>query len=175
MITQLTAELDEYWLSLVKELRDSMVKEKIYASGNTAQKIGEYNTKPVVITANQIKITLVMPSYYIFLDEGVSGAEKNTNISRFRYKDKAPPISAIKKFMLNRAINPKPRNTKSGRRQSAEEAINSLAFAIAHSIWSKGTRKTDFYKNVVNDKKILDFQKRLLEKYSKYYIDSIVF
>ena len=74
LIQGLTNELDSFWMELVQDLKASMVRQKIYASGVTAQSIGDFNTKPVTITAKGIKVTLGMPKHYIYLDRGVDGA-----------------------------------------------------------------------------------------------------
>ena len=54
LLDGLISELDDYWMVLVAELKASLIKENRYASGNTAQSIGELNTKPIVVTAKGI-------------------------------------------------------------------------------------------------------------------------
>ena len=174
MQNKLHANLDKYWQTVVDDLVQSLKDVGRYASGNTAQAIGDGNAQPVVVTASGFKITIVMPNYYEFLDEGVSGAKNNTNISRFKYTNKMPPIKAIRRFMLNRGINaPRTSNTKSGKRQDAEKIRNGIAFAIARSIFNNGTKRTDFYTNVINDKKLLAFEQMLLTQYSNYVLEVI--
>jgi hypothetical protein len=171
---RLIAMINQYWQKIVDELVQSLYDVGRVASGATAQSIGALNTKPVTITARGFKIQIAMPPYYQFIDEGVSGAKNNTGISRFKYTNKMPPISAIRKFMLNRGITePRGKNTKSGKRRDAEQIRNSIAFAIAYSIWKNGLDKTDFYSSVINDKEILAFEAKLLEQYRKYVIDII--
>ena len=76
--------------------------------------------------------------------------------------------------MRNRAIDPeKTSNTKSGKRRDDEDIRNSIAFVIARSIYENGLKKTNFYTNVINDQKILDFEKRLLDQYAAYIIGII--
>jgi len=171
MQNKLYANLDKYWQTVVDDLVQSLKDVGRYASGNTAQAIGDGNAQPVAITANGFKITIAMPDYYEYLDEGVSGAKNNTGISRFKYTNKMPPI---RKFMLNRGINaPRSSNTKSGKRQDAEKIRNGIAFAIARSIFNNGTKRTDFYSNVINDKKLIAFEQMLLAQYSNYVIELI--
>jgi len=171
--------INQYWQKIVDELVQSLYDVGRVSSGQTAQSIGALNTKPLTITAKGFKIQIAMPPYYQFIDEGVSGAQKNTGISRFSYKSpfswkNAPPISAIRKFMLNRGITePRGSNTRSGKRRDAEQIRNSIAFAIAYSIWKNGLDKTDFYSSVINDQELLDFEAKLLEQYRKYIIDII--
>ena len=174
MQNSLYTNLDKYWQKVVDDLVQSLKDVGRYASGNTAQAIGDGNAQPVAITANGFKITIAMPNYYEYLDEGVSGAKNNTGISRFKYTNKMPPIKAIRKFMLNRGINaPRTSNTKSGKRQDAEKIRNGIDFAIARSIFNNGTKRPDFYSNVINDKKLIAFELMLLAQYSNYVIELI--
>lgn len=178
---ELYDNLDKYWQQVVDELVQSLKDVGRYASGVTAQSIGENNVNPVAITSNGFKIVLGMPEYFEFIDEGVSGAKNNTNRSRFKYTDKMPPIKAIRRFMINRGIVPKNftniknrSGTKAQKAQSIEQALNGLAFAIARKIYENGVEKTNFYSNVVNDTKLLDFETRLLDFYSKFIIDTFM-
>jgi len=170
---QLFDSLLEYWQKIVDDLVQSLYDVGRVASGATAQSIGDLNTNLINITAQGFRVTIAMPPYYEFIDEGVSGAKRNTGISRFKYKDKIPPISAIRRFMLNRGINPTPKNTKSGKRRDAEDIRNSIAYAIAYKIWSDGLQPTNFYSKVINDPKLQEFERRLLEQYSDFILDII--
>tara|TARA_R110000772_G_scaffold191330_2_gene302254 strand:+ start:387 stop:1028 length:642 start_codon:yes stop_codon:yes gene_type:complete len=113
LIQGLTDELDTYWMGLVEDLKASLVKEDRYASGNTAQSIGEYNTNPISITAQGIKVTLGMPDHYIYLDRGVNGAlssrgalpTEDGKVFSYKKGGKMPPLEAIRQFMRNRGID----------------------------------------------------------------------
>jgi len=173
-----------YWQKLIDGFRLELERAYPLSSGLTAATIDEGNATPITITSNGYKVTIVMPSYYEYLDEGVSGAKYNTGRSRFKYTNKMPPISVIRKFMLNRGINSwdeikskNPgrvyKNTRSGKKQSAEEIRNSIAFVIAKSIYNKGTEGSNFYTNVINDKSILAFENKLRERFANYVIDVV--
>ena len=185
---RLIGMLNQYWQKIVDDLVKSLYDVGRVASGATAQSIADGNTNPITITSNGFRIQIAMPTYYQFIDEGVSGAEKNKGISRFSYKSQfswknAPTISAVRKFMLNRGISKfsdikakrsyTRKNTKSGKRRDAEAIRNSIAFAVSYNIWKYGLDKTNFYSNVINDKELLDFESKLLEQYRKYIIDII--
>ena len=171
---RLLANLDSYWQKIVDDLVKSLYDVGRVASGVTAQNIGALNSDPIKLTASGFSVIIAMPDYYQFLDEGVSGAQFNKGISRFKYTNKMPPIKAIRKFMLNRGINsPKRSNTKSGKRRDAESIRNGIAFAIARSIWSKGLKKTNFYSNVINDKQLEVFERKLLEQYGEFILEII--
>lgn len=171
----------DYWQKVVDELEKNLYIANKVASGKTVQSIGELNQQPVTITASGFKVQISMPPYYQFIDEGVSGAKYNTGISRFKYTNKMPPISAIRKFMLNRGISKfsdiKPKrnysgtNTKSGKRRDAEDIRKSIAFVIARSIYNYGLDKTDFYSKAINDQTILDLEAELLAEFRKYVLN----
>lgn len=171
LINKLAPDLDSYWMKLVNELKDSLKDSGLYASGNTYQSIGAFNSNPVVINSKGFNITVGMPKYYQFLDEGVSGAKYNTGVSRFRYKNKYPNIDAIKTYMQNRGINPQVPNTKSGKSRTKEQMIDTVAFLIARKIYEHGTRKTNFYSDVINDEQILKFENMFIDLYRKYAIE----
>ncbi len=171
----------DYWQKVVDELEKNLYIANKVASGKTVQSIGELNQQPVTITASGFKVQISMPSYYQFIDEGVSGAKYNTSISRFKYTNKMPPISAIRKFMLNRGISKfsdikskrgySGTNTKSGKRRDAEDIRKSIAFVIARSIYNYGLEKTDFYSKAINDQTILDLEAELLDEFRKYVLN----
>ena len=183
MQNKLFDSLLEYWQQII----DKIVKELTIAypgsSGNTRQAITIENVNPIGKTNTGYKVSLFMPDYYQFMDEGVSGAKYNTGISRFRYKDKMPPISAIRRFMINRGINKfsdikskrgySGTNTKSGKRRDAEDIRKSIAFVIARSIYNYGLDKTNFYSNVINDKELLAFEQKLIDEYGDFILDVI--
>ena len=182
LIEGLTNELDIYWMELVEELQASLRKEYGYTSGLTGQSIGEYNTNPISITAQGIKVTLGMPDHYIYLDRGVNGAlssrgalpTEDGKVFSYKKGGKMPPIEAIRQFMRNRGIDkPKRSNTNAGRKKSKEDELNGIAFAIARSIWAKGTKPTKFYSNVVNDKRMLALENRLMAKFGSLITDIV--
>ena len=119
-----------------------------------------------------------MFDYYEFMDEGVSGAKNNKGISRFAYKDKMPPIKAIRTFMFNRTIvtanlDKLKRGNRAQKQQNVEDAQNSIAFAISYKIWRDGLKPTNFYSNVVNDALIDKFAQQILNKYSDLVFDIV--
>lgn len=179
-LNRLYDHLADYWQKIVDELVDSLYKVGKVASGKTVQSIGEFNPIPVEFSQGQFKINIYMPPYYQFLDEGVSGAEYNTGLSRFKYKQpfsykNAPPISVIKKWMGTvRNAKWQVRNTVSGRNKQQKDQLTSLAFAISRKIWSEGLDKTDFYSNVINDEELDRFQSELLEYWNEYITDIVI-
>ena len=170
--------LNGFWQKVIDDLVQSLKDVNRFASGVTAQSIGAFNVQPVTVISEGFEITIAMPNYYIFLDEGVSGAVNNKGISRFKYTNKRPPISAIRKFMMNRSIVGKDfraaRESKGkGRQQSIDKALNNVAYAIAYKIWRDGLKPTHFFSDVVNDKLLTKFENEIANDYSQLIIDSI--
>ena len=175
--------LASYWQKIVSDLVSQLEKAYPFSEGSTARAIGEDNANLIQITSQGYLITITMPDYYQFLDEGVSGAKRNTGISRFKYTNKMPPISAIRRFMLNRGINTfedikskrgyRPKNTRAGKNRDAEEIRKSIAFVIARSIFENGLEPTNFYSSVINDNEIIEFEKKILVQYRKYILSMI--
>lgn len=174
--------LASYWQKIVSDLVSQLEKAYPFSEGSTARAIGEDNANLIQITSQGYLVTITMPDYYQFLDEGVSGAKRNTGISRFKYKDKGkgrggkgqkgvPNLNAIKRFMDNRGIRSSTgKNTKSGRKRDDEKTRLSLAYAIAYKIWERGLEPTNFYSSVINDNEIIEFEKKILAQYRKYIL-----
>ena len=192
--SKLYDNLLDYWQKIVDGLVNNLEDEYKMSSGLTAQRVGQFNANPISLTSQGFKITISMPDYYQFLDEGVSGAKFNKNISRFKYKDKGkgkggrgqkgiPNITAILNFMDNRGIKSfdditpkrafKARNTKSGKKKDAQEIRKNVAFAIAYNIWKYGQEPTNFYSDVINDEQIVKLERKLLAQDQRYVIDIV--
>jgi hypothetical protein len=185
MQDKLFNSLLEYWQLIIDKLKKELTIAYSGSSGNTRQEITIANVNPISKTNSGYKVSLFMPDYYEFLDEGVSGAKFNTSISRFKYRDKGkgkggrgqkgiPPTAAIRKFMKNRAITtPRTKNTKAGKKRDTEAVLQGIAFAIAYSIWSRGLEPSNFYSNVINDKELLAFEQKLIDEYGDFILDVV--
>lgn len=178
-IDQLLQVTTDFWNLKVKEITRSLAQAYPMSSGRTAQMIGSFNPSPVSISTNGINIDIYMPNYYDFMDKGVSGALQNTNRSIYRYKNKKPPIKAIRQFMLNRGIvgqnYRKMRSMPKGKNRdnSIEKELNKIAYAISYSIWKRGLIGTQFYSKVINDEAILAFEQMILKEYGELIIDIV--
>jgi len=170
--------INGFWQKVIDDLVQSLKDVGRYASGVTAQSIGAFNMQPVTMQSEGFEITIAMPSYYIFMDEGVSGAVNNKGISRFKYTNKRPPISAIRAFMINRSIvgddfRAARKSTGKNRQSNIDKALNKVAYAIAYKIWRDGLKPTNFFSDVVNDKLLTKFENEIVSEYSQLIIDSI--
>ena len=162
-----------YWQLVVDELEKNLYIANKVRSGETVQSIGEFNQKPITMTSSGFRVQISMPSHYQYLDEGVSGAKYNKGISRFKYTTKLPPVSKIRDWMDLVPTRWVPKNTTSGKRRDQESMMKGIAFAIARKIFNEGLERTDFYSKAINDQKILDFEKQLLEQYGSYVLSVV--
>ena len=159
-----------FWQDVIDRIKDNLVQRGHNASGNTLQSIEAPKFK---VGDNTYNIQLVMPDHYAYLDQGVRGIKnKRRNTGMFQYRNKMPPIAAIRKFMINRGIVGKTvrgeRHTKNSQKQ-----LDGIAFAIARSIYEKGLEQTDFYSDVVNDQLINEFADVLLDELGREIIINI--
>ncbi len=179
-MNELYSEVDGFWQKVIDDLLESLRNSyEPFSSGNTGQEIAKDNMIPVTLISEGFEITITMPDYWSFMDEGVSGAVNNKNISQYKYKNKRPPISAIRKFMFNRSIVGKnyrdirdqPKSEQ--RQRNIDKELDSIAFAIAYKIWRDGLKKTNFFSNVVNDDLLRKFESQLVEEYGQLIINKI--
>lgn len=196
--SKLLDSLDSYWQTIVDGLVAELYKAYPNSRGDTRQAIGAMNGDPISLSSQGFTVTVAMPDYYEFLDQGVHGKTSSyaeNSGSPFRYTDKMPSIKSMRQFMLNRGITKmrsRPankttstkskrklkrggarKNTTSGRKNDLESRLNSIAFAIAKSIFNKGTKASHFYSNVINDKQIKDFEGQLLNEFSGYVVSVV--
>lgn len=154
-----------------------------FASGVTAQNVGQPDNKQITEYVNKWVVQIYMPSYYEFIDEGVSGwANQKKNTGKFKFKKNGRPIprEAILSFMRNRGIvyngyqsDKKKRGVKS--RQSIKEQLNQLAGRIGRSIKKKGTEGVPFYSSVMTEDFFKSFETDFLNVYGDKVLNDIEF
>lgn len=165
--------IDPFWNKVIKDIKDNLVKLG-YGSGMTAQNI---EAPRITVGDNSYKVELIMPDYYAFLDEGVRGKggwvnpmtstgktkTMRRNTGKFSFKDKMPPASSMRQYMINKGIVG---NTKRGSRgtESAQKQLDNIAWAMARSIYQQGLEQTDFYSDVVNESLVQDFTTLVLDE-----------
>lgn len=172
--------IDGFWQKVIDEIVTNLYQANRVASGALAQAVGGYeNTAiPVTVIGQGFEVTIAMLPYWIYVDEGVSGAINNKGISQFKYTNDKPPVSAIRKFMMNRGIVGEDyaaakRTSGRARQRNIGKALNSVAYAIAYKIWRDGLPKTNFFSDVVNEKLLTKFENEIVNEYSKLIIDLI--
>lgn len=125
----------------LKQLRDSVVAESKNnlkklnksASGKLAESIkGE-----IVESNNQWDVIFTMLDYGYFQDQGVDGKRVKHN-APFSFKDKAPPPSALDKWIVQRGLAPR---DKRGRFMTRKQQ----QFALSRHIFLNGIKRSLFF------------------------------
>ncbi|WP_395652529.1 hypothetical protein [Brevundimonas sp.] len=144
----------------------------INASGNLRQSI---NFEPLKITQFGISFQLVLDDYYIWVDKG-------------RKPGHRPPIDAILKWISAKPLKLKSsvdltrinkkgvqvkRRATTEERMSIDEERRRAAELIADKIEKKGTTATNFYSDVVTEKRFIAFAKELSEAFKQDIIISL--
>ena len=160
-------------------MRDSKGRNR-YASGKTAAGIGAANPKRDWVSVSKrggLIIRIYMPPQWKYINYGVKGAESvkpKTGASPYQFKNKRPPLSVIREFMMNRGIVPRRGGQRIDKGAGGEKARNRLAWVIAESIRKKGIEAFPFFDNAVTLDKIQDLEKQLLDLYEGKFIEDIV-
>ena len=122
-------------------------------------------------------IVFTLPDYWEYVDAGVKGVggtkadgsrwktKKVTN-SKFKYRDKMPPLMAFNGWTIKKRIAPR---SKSGQFTSRK----SLLFAISKSVYHTGIATTDFFTEPV-DTNVLLLAPKLAEQQILELIDNII-
>ena len=155
-----------------KVLRDARLNLKRVKKGNSnLYKNLKYKTEK-----NSIVFTL--PDYWEYVDAGVKGVggnkadgsrwktKKVTN-SKFKYRDKMPPLMAFNGWTIKKRIAPR---SKSGQFTSRK----SLLFAISKSVYHTGIATTDFFTEPV-DTNIKNMSDKIAESLFDEVFDNINF
>lgn len=189
-------DISPFWNNVIADIKDSLMKSyPDFSSGATA---GLIEAPVITVGENSYNVKLIMPDYYLFMDEGVRGQggwvnpmtstgkvkSMKRNTGRFFFKDKGkgaggrgqkgiPNIGSMRTFMINRGIVGKTAKGSRGTK-NAQKQLDSIAAAIALSIWQQGLEQTDFYSNVVNDKLIEDYADMIAEELGQKILVTLV-
>jgi len=128
----LEAELGRFFKEVIRQSRSNLTR-----GGNNASK-RLYNEMDYTVKENKnsLEADFLMPDYGEFLDKGVKGTESGRSLKGYKYTNKKPPISVIKKWMRVKPI--KARDKKTGKFITQEQG----AFAIQNAIYRKGIKPT---------------------------------
>ncbi len=122
-------------------------------------------------------IVFTLPEYWEYVDAGVKGVggskadgskwktKKVTN-SKFKYRDKMPPLMAFNGWTIKKNIAPR---SKKGQFTSRK----SLLFAISKSVYHTGIATTDFFTEPV-DTNIKLLAPKIAESLANELIDKII-
>ena len=160
--------LDELGRKITRDARFNLKRVK---KGNS----NLYKNLKYKVDRNSIVFTL--PDYWEYVDAGVKGVggskadgtnwktKKVTN-SKFKYRDKMPPLMAFNGWTIKKRIAPR---SKGGQFTSRK----SLLFAISKSVYHTGIATTDFFTEPV-DTNILLLAPKIAEQQVLDLIDNII-
>ena len=160
--------LDELGRKIVRDARLNLKRVK---KGNS----NLYKSMKFKTDKNSILFTL--PDYWEYVDAGVKGVggtkadgsrwktKKVTN-SKFKYRDKMPPLMAFNGWTIKKRIAPR---SKGGQFTSRK----SLLFAISKSVYHTGIATTDFFSEPVETNVKL-LAPKIAESLANDLIDNII-
>ena len=150
----LEKELKIFGKQVIKNAKKNLTKHKIKDSSLA---------KSLKFTVKEDVLTFSMNDYGVFVDAGVEGVggtkkyengvelnspkrwkKKTVTNSKYKYRDKMPPVMAFNGFSIKKGIAP--RNKK-----GQFMARKSLLFAIAKSVYHTGLKTTDFFQDAFYD------------------------
>lgn len=145
--------LEDYAQKISDVLRQSLVDNGRYVSGNLAKSI----EAKVQVFGQSISILVYMDSYWKFVDRGVSGTQVKRN-TEYSFKKKNLDNKAMLKHIANRGerfspmwkdiqknyTNKKGLKVKRKKPLDAQVSRNSLAFLLGRSLAKKGFEGTNF-------------------------------
>ena len=147
----------------ISKMQKNLDDSKSNNSGALRQSIGENLSKGVIVDGESVSMTISLDDYYAFVDEGVQGAggtskyvsgktftNQNTT-SSFKYTNKPPPYVEILKGV----------KTKTNKIAGFSDGFRALL--IQESIFGKGTKPTNFFSDVINEKTLDKFIAQLFE------------
>ena len=153
-----------------KITRDARLNLKRVKKGNSSL----YKNLKYKVHKNSLVFTL--PDYWEYVDAGVKGVggskadgsrwktKKVTN-SKFKYRDKMPPLMAFNGWTIKKRIAPR---SKGGQFTSRK----SLLFAISKSVYHTGIATTDFFSEPV-ETNVNKMAEKIAESLAKELIDNI--
>ena len=121
---------------VIKQSRANLTKKRKNVSKDLYDSLeGKFKVMP-----NSFSLQFLMDDYGIFQDKGVSGKKKKYN-TPFSYSNKMPPRDAILKWVNDRRMRLKDKETG----KFIRGGQNSLAFLIQRSIFQKGIKPSLFF------------------------------
>lgn len=131
-------ELEYFANEVINRSRSNLTQKKKNASKDLYNSLS-YDIK--VSKSNSFSLSFYMEDYGTFIDKGVKGRDSSAKApnSPYQFKNKMPPTKALDKWIVRRGLQGI--RNKNGQFVSRE----SLKFAIAKSIQTKGIETTNFF------------------------------
>jgi hypothetical protein len=174
----LAKNVSDVLLKYRAEIIDSLRKNLIESDKDQPGKLIQSIDVKILQEGDNLTFRLLMEDYYKFIDEGVSGWDKQ-NSSQYKFKNNGKPanIGAMLNFIRARGIKQykkpngeiiydanigvKKKNQikliknkqvkKSFKQVTAEKRLKTLAYLIGMRIKRVGIKPTYFFSNVIND------------------------
>ena len=128
--------LESFGNGVIKQSRTILTKK----DKNVSKKLYDSLSYDLKVSKNSFSLSFNMAEHGKFIDKGVKGSESSAKApnSPYKYKDKMPPLKALDSWVVKRGLAGR---NKKGQFVSRE----SLKFAIAKSIQTKGIETTNFF------------------------------
>jgi hypothetical protein len=147
---------------LIDEMQKNLDEKNKNASSVLRQSIS--------LTIGENEVSISMEDYWKYVDKGVQGNGKGKKRlkgigSPYKFTNKMPPVSALKKYIMNKGISiqgysDKKRSLRSGIRKTPNNPLDTAAFLMARSIQQHGIEASNFYTDVVNPKAFTQLVRR---------------
>ena len=156
--------LNTFWIDVISQSKKNLKKDDKIASKALFNSL-QYSVK---VSKNSFQTSFSMEDYGQFIDAGVKGVggtkadgskwklKKVTN-SKFKYKNKRPPTSALNGWTIRKGIAPRDKGGRFTTRKG-------LLFAISNSIFHTGLETTNFFTKPF-EKEFKALPQKLVEAY----------
>ena len=137
---------------LVTNAQANLNKSDRVATGALSESLKVLNPEKV---GTLIQVDVEAFYYFKFVDAGVAGNKSGSSTKGYRFKDKMPPISAIRKWVIREGLKAKtnvggrPITKREARRKSITDTSNQTAFIISKGIQIYGLKTTNFFVKAV--------------------------
>lgn len=147
---------------LVQEMQKNLDDQNKNASSVLRQSI--------LLHFGENEISITMEDYWKYVDKGVQGNGKGRKRlkgvgSPYKFTNKMPPVSALKKYIMDKNISiqgysNKKRSLRSSIRSKRNNPLDNAAFLMARSIQQSGIEASYFYSSVVNEKAFKELSRK---------------
>lgn len=164
-LSELEQELSRYVSEFLTTASDNLNKTNSITTGNLEKSLDF----EIVPTKGGYLINFKALEYFKFVDKGVRGSvqSRKNRTSPYSFKNKMPPMSHIKKWIVDNGLVAKAIDVKKygkTRRETkainSETKVNTLAFLIARSIKNNGLTATNFWSDAF-DETFKDFGQKM--------------
>ena len=168
--SKIKAFIDEWGIKVQQSAIDILTDKVDYSTGQAPELTDSIRTN-VEINGGSVRWTLSMDNYWQFIEFGVDGTEKSQG-SKFKFKSKQPPQSAMLNFIDKRDIRVKLKTGLKGKAKtlSIEKQKKSLAFLLGRSIKKHGIKPRPFRNEIITP----ELKKELYDGLREIYKQEII-